>query len=129
MTISKETYRSGPFKDFIANGVKVDNILYLSGEVGVDSSGVPAETIVEQTRIAYENIQRVLSKFGATMENIVDETVFVTDMNEIMSNMESVFGVREKAYGGTPEVCQTLVQIGALVMPGLKIEIKCIAHL
>ena len=129
MTISKQTYRSGPYKDLIANGVQVDNVLYLSGQVGIDAAGVVGDGIAEQARLAYVNIQEVLSKFGATMDNIVDETVFVTDMSEIMSNMESVYGHRAAAYGGLPEVCQTLVQVAALVMPELKIEIKCIAHL
>lgn len=129
MTISKQTFRSGPYQDLIANGVKVGNVLYLSGQVGIDAAGVPADSIAEQARLAYVNIQEVLSEFGATMDNIVDETVFVTDMNEIMSNVESVYGMRAEAYGGLPEVCQTLVQVVALAMPELKIEIKCIAHL
>ncbi len=129
MTISKQTYRSGPYKDLIANGVKVGNVLYLSGQVGIDAAGVVGDGIAEQARLAYVNIQEVLSKFGATMDNIVDETVFVTDMSEIMSNIESVYGHRAAAYAGLPEVCQTLVQVAALVMPELKIEIKCIAHL
>jgi len=129
MTISKQTFRSGPYQDFIANGVKVDSVLYLSGQVGIDADGAPGDSIAEQARLAYVNIQGVLSEFGATMDNIVDETVFVTDINEIMSNIESVYGLRAEAYGGMPEVCQTLVQVAALVMPELKIEIKCIAHL
>ena len=99
------------------------------GQVGIDAAGVAGDGIAEQARLAYVNIQEVLSKFGATMDNIVDETVFVTDMSEIMSNIESVYGHRAAAYGGLPEVCHTLVQVAALVMPELKIEIKCIAHL
>ena len=63
------------------------------------------------------------------MSNIVDETFLVTDMNELFGNIEDVYGAREAAYGGTPEVCQTVVQVVALVQPELKIEIKCIAHL
>ena len=63
------------------------------------------------------------------MSNIVDESFFVTDMGELFGNIEDVYGAREAAYGGTPEVCQTVVQVAALVQPELKIEIKCIAHL
>jgi enamine deaminase RidA (YjgF/YER057c/UK114 family) len=107
----------------------VGNILYLSGQVGIDASYTPVGGIIEQTRLAYANIQEVLSEFSATMDNIVDETFFVTDMDEIMSNIEGVYGLRAEAYGGVPEVCQTLVQVVALAMPALKIEIKCIAHL
>ncbi len=129
MAITKQSYRSGPYKDLIANGVKVGNVLYLSGQVGMDPGGKTGECIVEQTKFAYANIKHVLAEFGATMDNIVDETVFVTDIPEVMGKIEEVYGERAKAYGGMPEVCQTLVQVSALVMPALKIEIKCVAHL
>lgn len=75
------------------------------------------------------NVKDVLSQFGADMGNIVDETFFVGDMDEFFGNIEDVYGTREVAYGGNPEVCQTLVQVVALAQPELKIEIKCIAHL
>ena len=128
MSISKQTFRSGPYKDIFAQVVKVDNVLYLSGQVGVDIGGTPGPDITEQTKLAYANIARVLSEFGATMNNIADETMFVTDVGDVMKNSESVFGARSEAYGGLPEVSLTLVQVVALDRPELKIEIKCIAH-
>lgn len=129
MNIEKQTYRSGPFKEVFAQGVRVGNILYLAGQVGVDGKGNPGSDITEQTQLAYENIRKVLEKFDATMDSVVDETMFVTDMTDVMSNSDAVFGARAKAYGGTPEVCQTLLQVSGLVLPELKLEIKCIAHL
>ncbi len=80
MSIEKQIFRSGPYKDIFAQGVKVGNVLYLSGQVGVDASGKPGADITEQTKLAYANIRNVLAEFGATMANIVDETMFVTDM-------------------------------------------------
>lgn len=129
MKIEKKTYRSGPFQDFFAEGTQVGNILFLSGQVGIDRDGNTPTSIAEQTKVAYTNMQDILAQFGADMSNIVDETFFVTDMNERFGNIEEVYGAREAAYGGTPEVCQTVVQVVALVQPELKIEIKCIAHL
>lgn len=129
MGINKKTFRSGPFKDFIAQGVQVGNILYMSGQVGMDADGKAGGDINEQATLAYKNIKEVLAEFGATMDNIVDETVFITDMKELMSNVGGVYGARAKAYGGLPEVSQTVVQVVSLVRPELKIEIKCIAHL
>jgi enamine deaminase RidA (YjgF/YER057c/UK114 family) len=129
MSVEKQTYRSGPFKEVFAQGVKVGNVLYLAGQVGVDASGIAGADMTTQITLAYENIRRVLSKFDASLDHIVDETVFVTDMSELMANSDAVFGARAKAYGGIPEVCQTLVQVSALVLPELKLEIKCIAHL
>ncbi len=129
MSIKKETYRSGVYKNVFAQAVKVGELLHVSGQVGVDATGKLGSDLTEQTKIAYENIQQVLSKFDATLDNIVDETMFVTDMGEFMKASESVLGARAEAYGGIPEVCQTLVQVSALVMPELKIEIKCVAQL
>lgn len=129
MSVEKQTYRSGPFKQVFAQGVKVGNVLYLAGQVGVDASGVAGADMTTQITLAYENIRRVLSKFDASLDNIVDETVFVTDMSELMASSDAVFAARAKAYGGIPEVCQTLVQVSALVLPELKLEIKCVAHL
>lgn len=129
MTIHKKTYRDGPFKDFIAQGTQVGNTLYLAGQVGISENGAVPANIAEQTAIAYSNMKHVLSQFGADMGNIVDETFFVTDMNELMENVEAVYGQRESAYGSMPEVSQTVVQVVALVQPELKIEIKCIAQI
>ena len=129
MAIDKKTYRDGPFKDYIAQGTQVGNMLYLAGQVGISENGDVPANIAEQTAIAYSNMKHVLSQFGADMGNIVDETFFVTDMNELMENVEAVYGEREAAYGSMPEVSQTVVQVVALVQPELKIEIKCIAHL
>ncbi len=129
MTIEKKTYRSGPYQDFFAQGTQVGNVLYLSGQVGIDRDGNTPTSIADQTKVAYTNMQDTLAQFGADMSNIVDETFFVTDMNELFVNIEDVYGAREAAYGGNPEVSQTVVQVVALVQPELKIEIKCVAHL
>ncbi len=129
MKIKKKTFRSGPYKDYFAEGIQVGNILYLSGQIGVDRDGNTPTSIADQTKIAYSNMQDILAHFGADMNNIVDETFFVTDMNELFGNIEDVYGAREVAYGGTPEVSQTVLQVVALVQPELKIEIKCTAHL
>ncbi|PLW67641.1 Rid family hydrolase [Pseudohalioglobus lutimaris] len=129
MSIEKKLYRSGPFADFFAQGTQVGNVLYLAGQVGVDATGKTPDSLSEQVDAAYANLKRVLAEFGASMDNIVDETFFVTDMSALLGNVEEIYAAREKAYGGKPEVCQTVVQVVALVQPELKIEIKCIAHL
>ncbi len=129
MSIEKKSYRTGPYKSIFAQGVQTDNIIYLAGQVGIDEAGNPGADVTEQAKLAYANIRKVLSEFGATMKNVVDETWFVTDVNEILANAETIFESRAEAYGGLPEVSQTLVQVAALILPELKIEIKCIAHI
>jgi enamine deaminase RidA (YjgF/YER057c/UK114 family) len=129
MSINKKSFRSGPFADFIAQGVQVDNILYMAGQVGIDSEGNTPEHIGDQAKLAFESLKEVLAEFGADMSNVVDETFFVTDMDALMANVNEIYNAREEAYGGKPEVSQTVLQVVALVQPELKIEIKCIAHL
>jgi enamine deaminase RidA (YjgF/YER057c/UK114 family) len=78
-------------------------------------------------RLAYANIEHVLAQFNATMDHIVEETWFVTDIDDCMTKVGELFSAREAIYGKKPEVAQTLVQVVALVDPSFKIEIKCVA--
>jgi 2-iminobutanoate/2-iminopropanoate deaminase len=98
--------------------------------VSLDEKGkiVGPNDVAAQVRQAYANVAEVLAKFGATMDDVVDETLFVTDIAAVMGNAEEVFRVRAEAYGGEPQVSQTLVQVAALVMPELMVEIKCVAY-
>jgi enamine deaminase RidA (YjgF/YER057c/UK114 family) len=129
MSVSKQVFRSGPYADLIAQGVKVGNTLYLSGQVGMDEAGNIPASMAEQTVLAYANIRAVLAEFGAGFDNIVDETFLVTSVEETHDQLEAIFGARAEAYGGIPEVTQTLIGVAALLLPELKLEIKCIAHL
>ncbi len=129
MSISKEVYSAGPYNNIFAQAVKVGDTLYISGQVGVKPDGTPGANIVEQTQLAYANIQHVLKQFNAQAENIVDETWFTTNMKDLMKQNEAVFATRGEFYKGSAEVCQTLVEVSALVMPELLLEIKCVAKL
>ena len=128
MPINKKLYRAGPYADFFAQGVLVGDLLTLAGQIGVDANGETPDDLKGQMLVCYENIRAVLAEFGATMENVVDETWFVTDVEECMQLVGDLFSAREAVYGGKPEVSQTLVGVTALVDPALKIEIKCIAR-
>jgi enamine deaminase RidA (YjgF/YER057c/UK114 family) len=99
----------------------------LAGQVGTDATGRAPESLVEQMKNAYQHVESVLKEFDCTMDNVVEETWFVTDMHECMSQVEALFTARQMIYGKTPEVAQTVVQVVALVDPSFKIEIKCVA--
>ena len=127
--MNKKLYRTGPYSEFFSQGVQVGNVLTLAGQLGDNEDGsVPAD-IKDQMINCYNNIKNVLSEFGATLDNVIDETWFVTDVNECMENVSDIFDEREKIYGCKPEVSQTLVGISALVQPQYKLEIKVIAYI
>lgn len=129
MAISKETKNLGvPWEQEYgySQAVKVGDTIYLSGQVSHDDKGniVGLEDMEAQMRQAYANVQKVLAYYGATMANIIDEVLFVTDI-------EAAYAARVKCrqavFAGTPVVASTIVQIQRLAFPELMIEIKCVA--
>ena len=127
--MEKKLLREGPYADFFSQGVQVGNVLTMAGQIAVDDNGNTPDDLKSQMIMCYENILKILDHFGGTLENVVDETWFVTDNDECMENVSEIFAEREKIYGCKPEVSQTLIGVNALVQPNLKIEIKCIAHI
>ena len=127
MKIDKRLFRDGPYSDFFSQGVQVGNILTLAGQLGDTKDGETPKSIKGQMENCYKNIQSILKEFGATLDNVIDETWFVTDIDECMGQVEALFAERQQRYGKIPEVSQTLVQVAGLVDPSFKIEIKCIA--
>ena len=132
MTIKKETASLGmPWEGDMfgmAQAVRVGDTIHLSGMVSHDDEGniLHAGDIGAQMRQAYANVRQVLAKFGASMDNIVDETMYVTDT---AAALEVAGPIRREAFGGLPTACNTLIGIGHLAFPGLMIEVKCTAQL
>lgn len=127
MTIDKKLLRNGPYADLFSQGVQVGNTLHMAGQVGTDAEGKAPDSLVEQMKNAYQHVESVLKEFNCTMDNVVEETWFVTDMHECMTQVQELFAARQAIYEKPPEVAQTLVQVVALVDPSFKIEIKCVA--
>ena len=127
--MNKKLFRNGPYADFFSQGVQTGNILTLAGQLGDDLEGNVPNDLQGQMENCYKNIETILKEFNATLDNIIDETWFVTDLDECMTNVSEIFDSRKKIYKCKPEVSQTLIGVSALVDPKYKIEIKCIAYL
>ncbi len=52
-----------------------------------------------QMRQAYVNLKKVLAQYGATMENLVDEILFVTNMDAAFA---AVPKARKEHFGNKP---------------------------
>ncbi len=129
MTINKEAKSLNmPWEEEYgySQAVMVGDTIYLSGQVSHDDEGnVLGEGDMEvQMRATYANVEKVLAQYGASMENVVDEMLFVTDM-------DAAFGARVKlkqeVFSGSPVLASTIVQIQRLAFPQLMIEIRCVA--
>jgi enamine deaminase RidA (YjgF/YER057c/UK114 family) len=129
MTISKEVKNLNmPWeKEYgYSQAVKVGDTIYLSGQISHNETGeiVGVGDVEAQIRQAYVNIKKLLAEYGASVENIVDETWFVTDIEA----GDAVAGkLRKEIYSGIPVVALTVVEIKRLAFPELLVEIKCVA--
>jgi 2-iminobutanoate/2-iminopropanoate deaminase len=129
LTINKETKSFGmPWeKEYgYAQTVRIGDTIYVSGQVSHDDDGniVGRGDMEAQMRQAYSNIKKLLAHYGATMENIVDEILFVTDMDAAFA---AAGRCRQEIFSGNPIVASTIVQIQRLAFPNLMIEIRCVA--
>ncbi len=69
---------------------------------------------------------RSLGEFGATLDDVVEEVLFVTDMDKAFA---AAGPVRKEAYGSEkPAVASTIVVTPRLALPTQLIEIKFIAR-
>jgi len=79
----------GPY----AQGVKVGNLLFISGQLPINPKTGELLTgdIQAQTKQVIENLKAIIEEAGATLEDVVKTTVFLKDMNEF-SLVNEVYG-------------------------------------
>jgi 2-iminobutanoate/2-iminopropanoate deaminase len=111
----------------ISQAVRVGNVVYVAGTPGCyDDQSIPPD-LGEQMRLAYEMIGRVLGSFGATLADVVDQTVFVTDIDAAFAAGQVRLDAYASAGGDLP--ASAMVQVARLAHPDLKVEIKAVAVL
>ncbi|HEY4130005.1 MAG TPA: Rid family hydrolase, partial [Gemmatimonadaceae bacterium] len=77
-------YYPSPRPDAVfSQAVRIGDVLYLSGQIGTDSSGklVPGG-IQTEARQALNNIRATIEKFGSSMDRVAKCTVFLADIKD-----------------------------------------------
>ncbi len=114
---------------------RVGNLLFLSG-IGPRKKGskdIPGVTlgpdgdiqfsdIEAQCRSVFDNVRTVLEASGSRWENLVDVTVYLTNMKRDFATYNKLWA--EYFHSNPP--CRTTVEILSLPTP-IAIELKCIA--
>jgi 2-aminomuconate deaminase len=114
---------------------RVGELLFLSGVgprkrgskeipgVTLDRDGnVKSYDIELQCRSVFENVRVILEASGSRWENLVDVTVFLTDMKKDFPVYNKLYA----EYFKEAQPCRTTVEVTALPTP-IAIELKCIA--
>ena len=104
---------------------RVGDFLFLSG-IGPRSRGtkeIPTG-IEAQTLAVFQNVRMVLEDAGASWDDIVDVTVFLTDMKRDFPTFNRLYA----EHFATNRPTRTTVEVGALPTP-IDVELKVIAYL
>ncbi len=116
---------------------QVGNLLFLSG-VGPRKAGskdIPGVQLDEQGNIlsydietqchsVFQNVKAILEASNASWMDLVDVTVFLTNMDEDFATYNRIYA----QYFAENMPCRTTVEINKLPTP-IAIELKCIAAL
>ncbi|RMD95940.1 MAG: RidA family protein [Calditrichaeota bacterium] len=114
---------------------RVGNLLFLSGigprqrgsddipGVQLDPHGnILSYDIEAQCHAVFNNVRQILEEAGSRWENLVDVTVFLTNMQADFPRFNQIYA----EYFKTHRPCRTTVEVNRLPTP-IAIELKCIA--
>lgn len=115
-TTNVERYHSGSWEQDIGytQAIRHGNILYVSGVV---SGG---ETMEEQVTNVYREIQRILERFDADLDDIVKEVLYTTDIEAT----KQAIPARKEFFPNGIYPTASWVQIERLFSPGAMVEVE-----
>ena len=104
--------------------VRAGDFIFVSGQVPVDpeTQEMKLGDIQSETRLVLGNIKRVLEGAGASVEDVVKCSVFLSDGKDFAA-MNEVYA----EFFGEAKPARTTVVCG-FAMPALKVEIDCVAY-
>ncbi len=108
----------------LSPGVRVGDLLFVSGHVGVDADGNAAEGCEAQSRQVMANIRGVIEAAGGRMEDVAKITCFLTNMDDYADYAK----VRLETWPANPPASST-VGVSCLVRPELVVEVEAIVRL
>ena len=114
-----------PFEPYcLSQGFRVGDLVIVSGQAALDEHGqiVGVGDFDAQAEQTFRNLARVLEAGGSSLDRVVKVTIFLTDMG----NFERVVALRRKWFT-PPYPADTIVEVSALALPELELEIEAIA--
>ena len=108
-----------------SQAITVGGLVFIAGQLPIspDSGEVVGDTIQEQTEQVFKNLKAILEAAGSGLEQLVNTTVFLTDLGDF-GGMNEVYA---RHIGSAPPARST-VEIAALPS-SVKLEIEAIGAL
>ena len=106
------------------DAVRVGNLLFVSGCAPVDGTGalVGGDDAQAQTRQVLSNMRTILAAAGASFADVAKVTVYLTDIAD-----RPAVNVVRKEFFGAARPASTLIEVSALAIDGMKVEIEAVA--
>ena len=103
------------------HAVKIGNEIKISGSVSMDSEGNPVAVgdLAQQMKNCYADLEKILTHYGCSFDDVVVENVFTTDMPLFLENA----GYRNTIYT-THFPTGSWLGVRELALPELMIEIE-----
>jgi 2-iminobutanoate/2-iminopropanoate deaminase len=117
-------FRTGAFSNAYVVDLGAAEAVYTAGHLAVDSAGalIGGPDTARQAEFIYGVIERVLVAAGASLDDVVKTTAYLTDIRDYPAVNE----IRNRVFAGR-EPASTIVEVSKLVHPGAKIEIEAVA--
>jgi enamine deaminase RidA (YjgF/YER057c/UK114 family) len=106
-----------------APATRVGDIVWVSGQVGLDAEGRPGADMPAQARLAFEALKGVLEEAGATLGDVVELNTFHTDLR---GEMRAFSAVKDEFFP-TNYPSWTAVGVTQLAAPEFVVEIRAVA--
>ncbi len=118
VTTKKAPGAIGPY----SQGIRAGNLIFVSGQIPLNpDSGTIPEGIAAQTEQSLKNVKAVVEAASCTMDDIVEVSVFLKDMNDF-SVMNGVY----EGFFNAPYPARAAVEVSRLPKDVL-VEIKVTA--
>lgn len=111
-------------KNRYSPAIRSNGFLFVSGQVGSRPDGSPEPELQAQVRLAFDNLNAILSAAGCTFKDVIDVTVFIVDPEP---KFEIIWTELTEHWGDAPY--PTLTGVGVTWLYGFDFEIKVIAKL
>lgn len=104
--------------------IRAGDLLFVSAQVGSLEDGSPEPNFSKQVQLAFDNLAAVLEAAGCTLDDVVDVTMFHTDL---AGQFETVQPIRKMAFGD--EHFSNWTAVGVTALSGFDFAIKAIARI
>ena len=113
----------GPYNQ----AIKAGNFVYCSGQIAINPNSKKIDCLGDikgETTQVLNNLKAVLTASGASLEDVIKTTIFLTDLN----NFQIVNEIYSEFFQNEPSPARACVEVSSLPK-GVLIEIDCVAYI